>query len=153
MIAWAPGRIPAGRTSDHVWGMWDLLPTLAALAGAPAPRDVDGLSMVRALTGRGTPPQHAWLYWEFYEQGSAQAVRMGRWKAVRKPMLTGPIELYDLEADLGERRDVAAAHPDVVARAERVMREAHHPSELWKPQGAPPRQPPVRGSAAASAGR
>ena len=153
MIAWAPGRVPAGRTSDHVWGMWDLLPTLGALAGAPAPRDVDGLSMVSALTGRGTPPTHEWLYWEFYEQGSSQAVRMGRWKAVRKPMLTGPMELYDLDTDLGERHDVAAAHPDVVARVERVMREAHHPSDLWKPTGAPP---PVRGPAgspAASAGR
>jgi len=152
-IVRAPGRVPAGRTSDHVWGMWDLLPTLAALAGAAAPRDVDGLSMVRALDGRAAPPRHEWIYWEFYEQGSAQAVRMGRWKAVRRPMLTGPIELYDLDADLGERRDVAAAHPDVVARAAGVMREAHHPSDLWTPVGSPP---PVRGPAgspAASAGR
>ena len=155
MLAWAPGRVPAARTSDHVWGMWDILPTIAALAGAPAPRDVDGLVMTRALTGRGTPPRHAYVYWEFYEQGSAQAVRLGRWKAVRKPMLTGPVELYDLQADPGERRDVAAAHPDVVRRAERAMREAHRPSELWQPVGAPPvRASPAPGTApAASPGR
>ena len=60
--------------------------------------------MLPALRGeRPTPPTA--LYWEFYERGSAQAVRFGRWKAIREPMFDGPIRLYDLFNDLGEERD------------------------------------------------
>jgi len=47
-------------------------------------------------------------------------------------MLTGEIELYDLRTDIGEQHDVAAAHPDVVARIRQLMAEAHVPSPLWK---------------------
>ena len=63
--------------------------------------------------------------------GSAQAVRFGSWKAVRQPMFTGEIELYDLSEDLGEEHDVAASHPDVVARAAALMEAAHTPSPQW----------------------
>ena len=111
MIAWGPGRIPAARTSDQVWAMWDVLPTLAELAGASAPAGIDGISMVPSLTGRGRQRQHDHLYWEFFEQGSKQAVRTGRWKGVRQPMLTGKVEVYDLETDVGETRDVSADIP------------------------------------------
>jgi arylsulfatase A len=132
MVVWGPGRVPAGRVSDHVWAAWDVLPTLAELAGADAPDDIDGLSMANALTGRGPAPEHESLYWEFYEGTPAQAVRMGRWKAIRQPMLSGPIELYDLQADPGEQRDVAAQHPEIVERARAAMRQAHTPSPMWK---------------------
>ena len=97
MIAWGPGRVPAGEVSNQVWAMWDVLPTAAALTGAGLPPGVDGISMAEAVTGGVQPYEHAYLYWEFYEGGSAQAVRVGRWKAVRQPMLTGRIELYDLD--------------------------------------------------------
>ena len=133
MIAWGPGRVPAGRTSGHVWAMWDVLPTLADLAGADAPTDVDGLSMAALVTGRSEPPRHDVLYWEFHERGTAQAVRFGPWKAIRQPMRTGPVELYHLEKDPGERRDMAAERPDVVARAVALMAEARTPSPHWEP--------------------
>ena len=133
MIAWGPGRVPAGEVSEQVWAMWDVLPTAAALAGAGLPPDVDGISMAEAVTGGVQPQEHAYLYWEFYEGGSAQAVRVGRWKAVRQPMLTGRIELYDLDADVGEARDVADQYPDVVGRVERIMEQAHTPSPAWPP--------------------
>jgi arylsulfatase A-like enzyme len=132
MIAWGPGTVPARRVSDQVWAMWDILPTVAELAGAKSPSGIDGLSMVQAITGRGQRREHAYLYWEFYERGSAQAVRAGKWKAVRKPMLAGPIELYDLETDAGEERNIAARHPDVVERLRAHMDEAHTPSAVWK---------------------
>jgi arylsulfatase A len=132
MIVWGPGHVPAGRVSDHVWAAWDVLPTLADLAGTDAPERIDGISMASAITGRGRAPEHEHLYWEFYEQGSAQAVRMGRWKAIRKPMLTGPIELYDLENDPSEQRNVAARHPEIVERVRTIMQQAHTPSPLWK---------------------
>lgn len=129
MIARWTGTLPAGRVSDHPWAHWDILPTLAELAGARAPDGLDGVSMVRAL--RGEPqPTHDFFYWEFHERGFQQAVRMGRWKAVR-PGTGKPLELYDLETDPREERDVAATNADVVERIETYLRTARTPSLLW----------------------
>lgn len=133
LLAWGPGQVRPGVVSDHVWAMWDILPTAADLAGVTPPPNTDGLSMVAALTGQGTAPTHDHLYWEFYERGSAQAVRAGRWKAVRQPMMTGEIELYDLDADPSETQDLAADHPAIVARMLEIMAEEHTPSEIWQP--------------------
>jgi arylsulfatase A-like enzyme len=140
MIVWGPARVPVGRTSDQVWTMWDVLPTLAELTGARVPAGVDGISMVPVITGRGTQRQHDRLYWEFFEQGTSQAARMGRWKGVRRPMLTGSVELYDLETDPNETRDVAREHADVAAQLAGLMDHEHTPSPLWKAptEGGPP---------------
>jgi arylsulfatase A-like enzyme len=132
MIAWGPGRVPAGATTDHVAYLGDFMATVADLTGREAPRELDSVSMLPTLLGEpGRQRQHEYLYWEFYEGGSSQAVRMGRWKGVRKPMLTGQIELYDLEADLSEQNDVASRHPEVVARIRAAMAEAHERSADW----------------------
>lgn len=142
MLAWGPGRIPGGRVSGHVWATWDLLPTAAAFAGAQVPEDLDGHAMHAALTGDGEPPQHEHLYWEFYEGGSAQAVRSGRWKAVRRPMRSGRVELYDLDSDPGETHDLATIHADVVERLLAIMQFEHVPSPHWPPPApASPQQP------------
>jgi arylsulfatase A-like enzyme len=129
MIARWSGTIPAGRVSDHVWAHWDVLPTLAEIAGARAPSGLDGISMRRALRGE-TQPSHEFLYWEFHERGFQQAVRMGRWKAVR--LKSGAaLELYDLETDPREERNVAAAHADIVAAIETYLKTARSESERW----------------------
>ena len=129
MIARWTGTIPAGRVSAHPWAHWDLLPTLAEIAGAKAPAGLDGLSMVRALRGE-TQPTHPVFYWEFHERGFQQAVRMGQWKAVRlKP--GGPLELYDLHADEKESHDLASAHPDIVKKIEAYLEKARTPSGRW----------------------
>lgn len=134
-----PGHIPAGRTTDSVGWFADMLPTLCELAGAAPPAKCDGVSLVPTLTGdeKGQKP-HPGLYWEFYEQGSAQAAREGRWKGVCKPM-DGVIELYDLQLDPQESKNLAGLHPEIVARMRTIMHEAHVPSPLWKaPKGAKP---------------
>jgi arylsulfatase A-like enzyme len=129
MIARWKGTIPAGRVSDHVWAHWDMFPTLAAFAGAKVPAGLDGMSMAPAVRGE-TAPMHEYLYWEFHERGFQQAVRTGKWKAVRlKPR--APLELYDLDADRKEERDVAASHADVVARIETYLKTARTPSDRW----------------------
>jgi arylsulfatase A-like enzyme len=129
MIARWVGTIPAGRVSQHPWAHWDMLPTLAELAGARAPDGLDGLSMTRAL--RGEPQAaHDYFYWEFHERGFQQAVRMGKWKAVRLAAGT-PLELYDLDADPREERNVAAANAAVVARVESYLQKARTASERW----------------------
>ena len=58
-------------------------------------------------------------------------MRFGPWKAIREPMATGSVRLYDLESDLGEKTDVAAKHPDLATRAARFMHEAHVPDPAW----------------------
>ena len=132
MIAWGPGRIPAGRRDDTVWALWDLLPTLADYAGAAVPDGVDGLSFVPTLSGRpAAQPRHDHLYWEIYGPRPAQAVRDGRWKAVRRPLGDGAIELYDLTSDPGEQSDLSALYPDVVRRMDSLMSASRTPSELF----------------------
>jgi arylsulfatase A-like enzyme len=83
--------------------------------------------VVPLLTGR---PQksHEYLYWEFHERGFDQGVRLGGWKGVRKGR-RGPIELYDLKADLAETKNLAASHPDIVARIAKIMEEARTDSQ------------------------
>jgi arylsulfatase A len=129
MVAQWPGTIPAGRTSDHVWAHWDVLPTLADIAGAPIPAALDGLAMTRAL--RGEPQStHQFLYWEFHERGFQQAVRMGKWKAVRLEP-GAPLQLYDLAVDPHETTDVGAIRAEVIATIERYLRTARTESERW----------------------
>lgn len=126
MIARWPSRIPGGATSAHVGANWDMWATFAELAGGPAPESTDGISIVPTLLRRGSQKQHEALYWEFHSKGSAQAVRMGRWKGVRENIAKEPaaaIALYDLDRDPTESDDVSAGHPDVVKRIEQVMRQ------------------------------
>jgi len=130
-IARWPGVVPAGRVADGPWAFWDFLPTAVELAGAkyPAGFKPDGLSLVSYLRG-GDAPARDYFYWELHEQRPIQAVRFGRWKAVRNGH-DRPIELYDLDTDAGEARDLAATKPDLVARAEAFMKTAHKPDPNW----------------------
>jgi uncharacterized sulfatase len=131
-IARWPGKIRSGVVSDHVAYFGDFLATVCELTGQEVPGGVQSISFLPVLLGEGArQKQHDFLYWEFYEQGSRQAVRFGQWKAIRQPMLTGKVELYDLEADIGETKDLAAEKPELVRRAIRFMEEAHVPDTRW----------------------
>lgn len=126
-----PGRIAPGRVSDLAGGSQDILPTACELAGAAVPKDVDGISIVPTLLGKGEQKKHEYLYWEFPGYGGQQAIQMGDWKAVRQNLNKGRVvtELYNLGADLGEKQDVAAKHPEIVVRLEKQMRAARVPSK------------------------
>ena len=130
MIVHWPGQVEAGAESDFAGGFWDVLPTLAELAGADVPRGIDGVSFVPALTGKGPQKDHEFLYWEFPGYGGQQAVTAGDWKAVRQNLAKRVVktELYNLKDDPSETTDLAAKHPDVVKRLEAVMKEQHTPS-------------------------
>jgi arylsulfatase A-like enzyme len=132
LVRW-PGKAPAGSVSSHVGYFGDFMATAAEVARIPAPPNLDSVSFLPAILGETDRQQeHAYLYWEFYERGSAQAIRMGNWKAVRKPMFGDKIELFNLESDTGEEIDVSEGFPKVVAKARQLMEEAHTPAPLWK---------------------
>jgi len=129
-----PGMAPSGKASDAVWAFWDLLPTFGELSGGRVPAGLDGQSIVPLLRGQTQKP-HEFLYWEFHERGFKQGVRHQNWKAVRIG-LKGKLELFDVASDIGEKRDVAAAHPDVVARIEKYLETARTESADYPIQGA-----------------
>ena len=125
-IASWKGKIEAGSTSGHVSAFWDMLPTFCELAGAKTPRKIDGISMVPTLLGwPEKQKQHELLYWEL---GGQQAIRMGDWKAYRKNP-DAALELYDLKADIGESKDLAAERPDIAKKMEKLMETARTESE------------------------
>ena len=135
LIAWWPGKVKAGSVSEHVGYAGDFFATACELTGAKLPDGLDSISFAPTLTGQGRQPQHEYLYWEFHEQGSRQAVRFGDWKAIRQPMLTGDVKRYNLKDDLAEQHDVAAANSRLVQQAAKLMDEAHVPDERWKVRG------------------
>ena len=124
MIARWPGKIAAGSMTDHVSGFQDVLPTLVDVAGGKPPTDIDGISYLPTLRGGKGQKKHEQLVWEFFGYGGQQAVRAGKWKAVRQRLKKGnrKIMLFDMEKDRDETTDVAAQHPEIVAKMDRIMR-------------------------------
>lgn len=143
MIVRWPGKIAAGSVNDTPWAFEDLLPTAADLAGARQevmPKQIDGRSIVPLLLGQ-KPAElvERPLYWEFYEGQFAQAVRKGDWKAVRKGFVNGKLELFHLATDIGEQKDIANQHPQIVSEMEKIMEAQHVESSDWKKRLTPGR--------------
>lgn len=132
-IAYWPGSIAAGSRSDHISAFWDIMPTVAELAGIEIDTPIDGISMVPTLLGKPEQQEeHEYLYWEFHDKGGRQAVRMGNWKAVRYEVLKnpdGPLQLFDLSSDPSESVDLARIYPEVVSRMEQILKEARTHNE------------------------
>jgi arylsulfatase A-like enzyme len=147
MIAWWRGTIAPGGENNRQWYIGDLMATAAELAGIKPPDGLDSDSFVEAL--RGHPSQDQWkrkspLYWEIYEGKTAQAVRFGKWKAIRSPMFTGEIELYDLSNDFAEKRDYSKRRPDLTRHATNLLDKHHQPDPNWQLPELPKSRPADR---------
>ncbi|MCA9246806.1 MAG: sulfatase-like hydrolase/transferase [Planctomycetales bacterium] len=132
MIVRWPGKIAPGRVSDHLWYFPDFFPTVAELANASCPGDIDGVSIVPELLGAKAAGreqhQHEYLYWEL---GNQAAIRQGDWKAVKsgdrrtKRGKQLEWELYDLSADVSETHNLAKDQPERLAKLLELAASAH----------------------------
>ncbi len=117
MIAWWPGRIPAGTETDEMTIAMDILPTFAELAGGTVPTDriIDGKSITSLLLEDGARTPHDRLYYDW--GGNPGAVRSGPWKLFHNG------RLFNLNRDISESNNVADAHPNVVERLQGYLDE------------------------------
>jgi arylsulfatase A len=134
-IAWWPGKIPAGTSSDEITGMFDVLPTFAKLATGKVPGDrkLDGLDISPVLFGEAGAKGHEAFY--FFRGFNLEAIRSGPWKlhfggavaaapakdakkkaAPKAKAQPAGLQLFNLDTDIGEANNVAGENPDVVKR-------------------------------------
>ena len=131
MIAHWPGKIKAGTVSEHISVFYDVLPTLCEVAGIEPHTETDGLSFLPELMGENQD-EAEYLFWEFPEYQGQQAVRMGKWKALRQDIKKGnmEIQLFNLDEDLQEQNNVAADNPEIVKKMRQIMIDEHQQSTL-----------------------
>jgi arylsulfatase len=134
MIAQWPGKTEPGTETELISAFYDVLPTFCELTGIEAPKDIDGISFLPTLLGQGIQEKHEFLYWEFPESGGQQAVRMGKWKGIRKNIDKDSlhVQLYDLNEDIQELNDVSSQFPDIVQKIESIFRIEHEMAEMEK---------------------
>jgi len=125
-IASWPAAIKPGSVSNYPCTFTDILPTFCELSAVKPPKDIDGISFAPELLGKKQTP-HKYLYWEFPEYGGQQAVRIGKWKALRENMHKGNTtwELYNLDTDPAETTNVATANPSIIAKVEKIVKKEH----------------------------
>ena len=134
------GKVPAGKVCREMAMTIDLFPTIAELVGAELPkRKIDGLNIWPLFAGYAKAKNPHEAYFFYYAQNELQAVRSGQWKLVlphdyrtlggrpggrdgvpakyEQATVTAS-ELYDLQRDPGEKKNLAAQHPEVVRRLE-----------------------------------
>lgn len=145
-----PGYVPAGRVSDAIFSTVDFMPTFANLAGYEVPQDriIDGVDQTDLLSGKN--PQGARNRHYYFCRNELHGVRKGRWKLLLanrknyygyvKDRGSSEMELYDLESDIGEKRNVAAQHPEVVAELLELAKAFQWPSKLPGTHIVPPKQ-------------
>ena len=145
MMQWL-ARLPRGRTVASPVIQLDVLPTVLASVGIPIDSKwkLDGVNLLPHVTGKAKAPPHATLYWRL---GGMMAIRKGDWKLVKisndaaqaDPSvlndLTG-VELYNLKDDIGETKNLAAAHPDKVKDLTEAWQQWN--KELARPGWPPP---------------
>lgn len=124
-IAHWPGKIRSDQQSDHLAANYDLLATIAEIVDVQITMDTDGTSFLPLLLGKTEdqkiPP---YLFWDFAGYGGQMAVRMGKWKGLKRDLRKKDkvtLELYNLEEDIGETNNVTSQHPEIAAKIEQII--------------------------------
>ena len=140
IVRW-PGKIKPGTTTAHISGFQDLMPTAADIAGVKLSAQTDGISFLPTLLGQDKEQkQHPYLFWNFNEQGGKRSVLKWPWKlihlntgstdlpakpaakkAAAKPLI---VELYNMDSDPAESRNIAKDNPKIVEELEALMKQA-----------------------------
>jgi arylsulfatase A-like enzyme len=146
------GKIKA-KESDHICALYDILATLADLAGIAAPK-TDGISLVPTLLGRPDRQlKHKYLYWENGSKSPhTQSVRIGQWWAYRDHP-SKPIRLYDIIKDISCEKDLAKDNPDMVRKIKNIFKKAHVNSRWYVNPGESKAQIAVKRKKAQASGQ
>lgn len=128
-IARWPGKIPANKTSNHLFSLTDILATAADLADIELPSEgaEDSFSLLPVLLDQEPTHRHEAIFILGDGKADAIAICSGRWKAIaRKNKAWKKVsELYDLENDPGETANVIAKHPQIAQRLDNALQKAH----------------------------
>ncbi|MBT5168944.1 MAG: arylsulfatase [Opitutales bacterium] len=132
VVRWE-GTVKGNQTNNDVIAFWDMLPTLAEVAGVDLVSETDGLSVLDAFLGKPLIEDRDYLYWDYGHSRRRydQAVRLGEWKGIRLG-LDNSVQLYHLGRDPGELRDVAKQNPNMVKRIVEMMNTAAVPDERYE---------------------
>ena len=124
-IARWPGSVPPGQVIATPAIAYDMFPTLLKLAGGRLPSDrvYDGQDIWPVLSGKGDFHRQKAFVWVYLD--NVTAIRDGRWKlhVANRDRTLDPPELYDIERDPAETRNLQEQHPEVVARLRAALDE------------------------------
>jgi arylsulfatase A-like enzyme len=132
-VSWT-GQLPAGKVYDQPVSALDVLPTAASVAGAKAPEGIEGVNLLPHLKGEKADAPHESLAWRF---GPQKAIRRGKWKLVDfrdfDAKTQSGWQLFDLNADISESKNLAAEHPELVAELSKAWDDwnAKNIAPLW----------------------
>ena len=125
-VAYWPGKIKPGIVSNHLSAQYDFMATACEIAGTQCPL-TDGISYLPTLTGK-KQKEHDYLYFEYVTGSGQKALRMKKWKAVQLNIHeneNSPIELYNMESDISETKDVAGENPDIIKMVKEIFNKEH----------------------------
>jgi arylsulfatase A-like enzyme len=128
-IQWK-GKVPAGSKYERPVIGLDLAPTFVAAANVEAPLDYEGVNLLPHMLGEKADTPHETLYWRWIDAPNQKAVRQGDWKAIQ-PEDDAAWELYNLADDIGETKNLAAEHPEIV-------KELKQKWNKWNKDNSPP---------------
>jgi arylsulfatase A-like enzyme len=133
MIVKWPKQIQANSKTNHASAFWDVLPTFSDILNDEKELTTNGISFLPTLINQtNEQKQHDYLYWEFHEKNSKQAIIKDNWKLVITKLSTEPkYFLFNIENDIAEEHNLASTHPEKVAELQKLMKQSRTPSQQF----------------------